>query len=182
MDDLQFGSRNKRGDWSPNARPQIAFFWKTPFSLPKWVTFLVGYIWPWNVFHMAVTLLYWNYLLPDWETMKTLQLGLGPVALCGERRRHLHHVWRDRVLLLLEAQAGHAFQIQRQVPIRTAIRRVLVQEPEHRQFPAHLSVRHSDVDAGGSADAVVLRQRLCLLAELVRTSLIGWHFCCSLRR
>ena len=72
MDDLQFGTRNKRGDWSPNARPQIAFFWKTPFHVPKWVTFLIGYIWPWNAFHMAVTLLYWNFLLPDWEKMKTL--------------------------------------------------------------------------------------------------------------
>ena len=72
MDDLQFGTRNKRGDWSPNAHPQIAFFWKTPLDVRKWVTFLIGYVWPWNVFHMAVTLIYWNYLLPDWETMKTL--------------------------------------------------------------------------------------------------------------
>ena len=55
------------------ATPQIPFFWKTPLDLRKWVTFLIGYVWwPWNAFHMAVTLLYWNYLLPEWDTMKTL--------------------------------------------------------------------------------------------------------------
>jgi sterol desaturase/sphingolipid hydroxylase (fatty acid hydroxylase superfamily) len=71
MDDLQFGKRNKRGDWAPTAHPQIAFFWTTPFDLKKWLSFLNGYVWPWNAFHLVVTLLYWNYLLPDWETMKT---------------------------------------------------------------------------------------------------------------
>lgn len=72
MDDLKFGTRNKKGDWAPNAHPQVAFFWERPFDLLGWVKFLWGYIWPWNAFHMAVTLIYWNYLLPDWEKMKTL--------------------------------------------------------------------------------------------------------------
>ena len=72
MDDLQFGTRNKRGDWTPDAHPQIPFFWNTPFDLKKWGHFLIGYVWPWNVFHMAVTLIYWNYLLPGWDAMRTL--------------------------------------------------------------------------------------------------------------
>jgi sterol desaturase/sphingolipid hydroxylase (fatty acid hydroxylase superfamily) len=75
MDDLQFGTRNKRGDWTPNAKPEAAFFWNTPLDFKKWVSFLVAYVWPWNAFHMAVTLLYWNYLLPDFETMKMLAWG-----------------------------------------------------------------------------------------------------------
>lgn len=72
MDDLAYGTRNKRGDWSPNAHPQVAFFWSRPFDLKAWGKFLTGYIWPWNAFHVAVTLLYWNFLLPGWDTMKTL--------------------------------------------------------------------------------------------------------------
>jgi hypothetical protein len=75
MDDLSFGTRNKRGDWAPSARPQIAFFWSNPFDLKKWVAFLIGYVWPWNAFHMAVTLLYWYFVLPEWETMKTISWG-----------------------------------------------------------------------------------------------------------
>ena len=72
MDDLRFGTRNKRGDWAPNGHAEIAFFWNRPLDLKAWVKFLIGYVWPWNAFHMAVTLLYWHYLLPDWEVMRTL--------------------------------------------------------------------------------------------------------------
>ncbi|WP_395687883.1 sterol desaturase family protein [Aestuariivirga sp.] len=75
MNDLEFGTRNKRGDWSPNQHPQVAFFWSRPFDLRAWGKFLIGYAWPWNAFHVAVTLLYWYVLLPDWETMKTLSWG-----------------------------------------------------------------------------------------------------------
>ena len=32
MDDLQFGTRNKRGDWAPNGRLEIAPFWAWPPS------------------------------------------------------------------------------------------------------------------------------------------------------
>ena len=72
MDDLLSGTRNKRGDWSPRQHPEVAFFWSRPLDLRAWGKFLIGYIWPWNAFHVAVTLLYWNVLLPDWDTMKTL--------------------------------------------------------------------------------------------------------------
>jgi sterol desaturase/sphingolipid hydroxylase (fatty acid hydroxylase superfamily) len=72
MDDLAFGTRNKRGDWTPSARPQAAFFWREPLNLKKWLSFAWGYIWPWNAFHVAVTLLYWFHVLPDWQVMKTL--------------------------------------------------------------------------------------------------------------
>jgi len=72
MDDLLYGTRNKRGDWSPRQHPEVAFFWSRPLDLRAWGKFLIGYIWPWNAFHVAVTLLYWNVLLPDWDTMKTL--------------------------------------------------------------------------------------------------------------
>jgi sterol desaturase/sphingolipid hydroxylase (fatty acid hydroxylase superfamily) len=75
MDDMLTGTRNKRGEWAPKEHPQIAFYWSRPFDLKAWGKFLIGYVWPWNAFHMAVTLLYLHYLLPDWETMKTLSWG-----------------------------------------------------------------------------------------------------------
>lgn len=75
MDDLKYGTKNKRGDWTPISHPQIAFFWSKPFDLRAWVKFLIDYVWPWNLFHMAITLLYWNYILPDWQTMKTFGWG-----------------------------------------------------------------------------------------------------------
>ena len=73
MDDLQSGTRDKRGNWAPNARLEIAPFWNGKFgNLGKW---LIGYIWPYNTIFMAVTLAYWYLVLPDWATMKTMAWG-----------------------------------------------------------------------------------------------------------
>jgi len=46
MDDLEYGTRDKRGNWTPNATLEIAPFW-----IGKWAQlghFLKDYIWPWN--------------------------------------------------------------------------------------------------------------------------------------
>ncbi|MGF1477806.1 MAG: sterol desaturase family protein [Geminicoccaceae bacterium] len=73
MDDLQYGIRDKRGNWAPNARPEIAPFWTGKFGeLGRW---FLDYLWPWNAFHMATALLYWAFIIPDIETMKTLSWG-----------------------------------------------------------------------------------------------------------
>ena len=75
MDDLKFGTRNKRGDWAPSAPLQIASGWVRPFSLQKFLHFAIGYIWPWNAFHMATALLYWAYIIPPVQVMQTLSWG-----------------------------------------------------------------------------------------------------------
>ncbi|CAH2408539.1 sterol desaturase family protein [Mesorhizobium escarrei] len=75
MDDLKYGVRDKRGDWKPSGRLEIAPFWSWPPKLPKVLAWLPGYIWPWNAFHMATALLYWFYIVPDVETMKTISWG-----------------------------------------------------------------------------------------------------------
>jgi sterol desaturase/sphingolipid hydroxylase (fatty acid hydroxylase superfamily) len=75
MDDLQFGSRNKRGDWAPSAPITVAPFWYRPINLLKVLKWLPAYIWPWNAFHMATALLYWFYIVPDVAVLKTLSIG-----------------------------------------------------------------------------------------------------------
>lgn len=75
MDDLQFGTRDKRGNWSPNEALDVAPFWRRPFSLPKVVAWIPGYLWPWNAFHMATALLWWFFVVPDVEVLKTLSWG-----------------------------------------------------------------------------------------------------------
>lgn len=70
MDDLDFGTRDKRGNWTPNAALEVAPFWSG-----KWREtglFLKDYFWPWNAFHMATALIYWAFVIPDVETMMTL--------------------------------------------------------------------------------------------------------------
>jgi sterol desaturase/sphingolipid hydroxylase (fatty acid hydroxylase superfamily) len=72
MDDLIYGNRNKRGDWAPNARAEVAPFWAWPPRLTKVLRWLPEYFWPWNAFHMVTALAYWRFVVPDVETMKTL--------------------------------------------------------------------------------------------------------------
>ena len=75
MDDLAYGTRNKRGDWAPKAIAEIAPIWAWPPQLPKVLAWLPGYFWPWNTFHMATTLAYWYWIIPSVETMKSLSWG-----------------------------------------------------------------------------------------------------------
>ena len=73
MDDLKYGARDKRGNWTPNRRLRIAPFWEGRFGQTG--RFLVEFTWPWNAFHMATALLYWAFVIPDVATMKTLSWG-----------------------------------------------------------------------------------------------------------
>jgi sterol desaturase/sphingolipid hydroxylase (fatty acid hydroxylase superfamily) len=75
MDDLKFGVRNKRGQWSPTARLEVAPFWAWPPNLPKVTAWFPGYLWPWNAFHLATALLYWFFVIPSLDTMKHLNWG-----------------------------------------------------------------------------------------------------------
>ena len=75
MDDLQFGTRNKRGDWAPNGATQIAplFVWPPqPLNFLKW---LPSYFLPWNVVFTALGAIYWFWLTPGVDAMKTLSAG-----------------------------------------------------------------------------------------------------------
>jgi sterol desaturase/sphingolipid hydroxylase (fatty acid hydroxylase superfamily) len=75
MDDLQTGTRNKRGDWSPNRYLELAPYFTWPREPRKYVDWLIGYLFPWNIMFMALASLFWFYLTPTVDTMKTLQPG-----------------------------------------------------------------------------------------------------------
>jgi sterol desaturase/sphingolipid hydroxylase (fatty acid hydroxylase superfamily) len=75
MDDLKYGTRNKRGDWAPNGRQQIAPYWAWPPTVLTVLKWLPGYVWPWNAFHVATALAYWRFVVPDVATMQTLGWG-----------------------------------------------------------------------------------------------------------
>jgi sterol desaturase/sphingolipid hydroxylase (fatty acid hydroxylase superfamily) len=75
MDDLKFGIRNKRGDWAPNdpLRPAPVFVLPPrPLEFLKW---LPHYFLPWNAVFMASALVFWLWLTPGIDTLKTLAPG-----------------------------------------------------------------------------------------------------------
>ena len=75
MDDLKFGTRNKRGDWTPNKHLELAPYFTWPREPRKYLDWLIGYLFPWNMLFMALAVISWLYLTPSIETLKTLTPG-----------------------------------------------------------------------------------------------------------
>jgi sterol desaturase/sphingolipid hydroxylase (fatty acid hydroxylase superfamily) len=75
MNDLAYGSRNTRGDWSPDAPLQIAPLYSFPPQPLKVLKWLPGYFLPWNLFFFSLGALFWFVLTPSTETMKSLAPG-----------------------------------------------------------------------------------------------------------
>jgi sterol desaturase/sphingolipid hydroxylase (fatty acid hydroxylase superfamily) len=75
MNDLQFGTRNKRGDYSPKEPIGLAPYLSWPREPRKYLDWLIGYFWPWNLLFILVAVLQWLYLTPSVETLKTLSPG-----------------------------------------------------------------------------------------------------------
>ena len=71
MNENFYGQRDERGNWEPFNKPDVAPFWKTANIkiLFKWV---LEYLWPWNAFHMLVTIFYFTYVIPDMKILQNL--------------------------------------------------------------------------------------------------------------
>ncbi len=73
MDDLAFGTKDKRGNFRPNE--PIGLSPVATGALGKVPEFVVSYLFGWNAVYMAITLVYWFFVLPSAETMATLEWG-----------------------------------------------------------------------------------------------------------
>ncbi len=72
MNDLDYGTRDKRGDWRPNKALQVGPLLDFPWSPVRVLKWLPGYFLPWNVAFMGVGALFWFYLTPSRETLQTI--------------------------------------------------------------------------------------------------------------
>ncbi len=72
MDDLRYGTRNDRGDWTPNEPLQIAPLFVLPPRPLAFLKWLPHYFLPWNVIFALTALAYWRWVIPPVETMRTL--------------------------------------------------------------------------------------------------------------
>lgn len=73
MDDALYGSRDKRGQWTPNKRParEPLFVWPAqPKKFLMWIFGFPGYLWPWNALLLIASLVVWIYLTPSIETTR----------------------------------------------------------------------------------------------------------------
>ncbi len=75
MDDAIYGTRNKRGDWSPSERIECAPLFALPPRPRALLAWLPHYFLPWNVIFALLAVAYWAWIIPDTETLRTLGWG-----------------------------------------------------------------------------------------------------------
>ena len=65
MDDLKYGTRNKRGDWAPNKPLEPAPIWLFPPQPKKILAWVPAFFFPYNVLFMISAVAYWHLVVPD---------------------------------------------------------------------------------------------------------------------
>ena len=75
MDDLLYGTRDKRGDWRPKEALQVGPLLDFPWNPLRVLKWLPSYFLPWNLLFMALGAVLWFWLTPARETMQTLEPG-----------------------------------------------------------------------------------------------------------
>lgn len=75
MDDLLYGTRDKRGNWAPNepaATAPLFVFPPQPMNVLRW---LPHYFFPYNALFFLSALVWWAWVIPPVEVMQTLAWG-----------------------------------------------------------------------------------------------------------
>ena len=116
MDELKFGTKTKRGDFSPKAALAISPLWSfppQPLMVLKW---LPGYFLPWNLGFFLLALIFWNFLAPDLATMKTLAPGWIVYVLVRNAALVLVFYGALELRLYIRRRQGSAFKFNAKFP------------------------------------------------------------------
>jgi sterol desaturase/sphingolipid hydroxylase (fatty acid hydroxylase superfamily) len=71
MDESEYGKRDNRGHWAPDARISYGPFFSWPpqlKALSKWLFGFPGYFLPWNVLYAVLAILIWQFLTPSLDS------------------------------------------------------------------------------------------------------------------
>ena len=78
MEDIDFGKRDKRGNWKPNYKVTPNPKYIVPFEPLKLLKHIVGwngYIFPWAFIWASVAVIFWFFFTPPLEQMRNFELG-----------------------------------------------------------------------------------------------------------
>ena len=75
MDDLKFGSRDKREDWAPSKALEPAPIWLFPPQPKKILAWIPAFFFPYNVLFMVSAVAYWHLVVPEPEEMQSFAWG-----------------------------------------------------------------------------------------------------------
>jgi sterol desaturase/sphingolipid hydroxylase (fatty acid hydroxylase superfamily) len=78
MNDALYGESDRRGGWRPFNRiiyPPVFVWPAQPLKFLHWLINYPGFILPWNLFYVVLSVVLWVYLTPSMETMKAFSIG-----------------------------------------------------------------------------------------------------------
>lgn len=125
MDEMNFGSRDARGNWSPKKPIDYgpAFAWPPkPRAVLKWFFAFPGYLLPWNLLYAIAAICIWYFLTPPLAHFQTFSLSWFSVILVRNIVLALlvygsWHIW-----LYVWRKQGVSFKYNRNWPEETAER------------------------------------------------------------
>jgi sterol desaturase/sphingolipid hydroxylase (fatty acid hydroxylase superfamily) len=125
MDEMNFGSRDARGNWSPKKPIDYgpAFAWPPkPGAVLKWFFAFPGYLLPWNLLYAIAAICIWYFLTPPLAHFQTFSLSWFSVILVRNIVLALlvygsWHIW-----LYVWRKQGASFKYNRNWPEETAER------------------------------------------------------------
>ena len=125
MDEMNFGSRDARGNWSPKKPIDYgpAFAWPPqPGAVLKWFFAFPGYLLPWNLLYAIAAICIWYFLTPPLAHFQTFSLSWFSVILVRNIVLALlvygsWHIW-----LYVWRKQGGSFKYNRNWPEETAER------------------------------------------------------------
>lgn len=75
MDDLEFGTRDKRGNWRPKDRLKVGPLLDFPWNARSVLRWIPSFFFPWNAGFFILALLIWGFLTPSRETLQSIDIG-----------------------------------------------------------------------------------------------------------
>lgn len=119
MDELKYGTRDKRGDYRPNAPLQVGALLDIPWSLWRVIKWLPGFLLPWNVLFMLLGAGLWFFATPAKETLATLNWDWVLVLLARNVVIVLVIFGALEFVLYAKRKQGHRFKYNSKFPTDT---------------------------------------------------------------
>ena len=78
MDELLFGTRSAKGEWTPTRRASFGPLFSRPVrprAIAGWVVGLPGYLFPWNALYASVAIVAYRFATPSMASMRHFSVG-----------------------------------------------------------------------------------------------------------
>ncbi len=132
MDDRNFGTRDKRGDWAPNKLLKPAPIWLFPPQPKKILAWIPAFFFPYNVLFMISSIIYWFLVIPPIETMSNLSWAWTLKILAINML--LTFIWYQgwEIPLYIKKKQANRFKYNHIFPEDIKKKKILVQKSNNR--------------------------------------------------